>query len=211
MMGLDRFVEGWVAPGLLGLAAWSIRWGVLIGALAAWFLMRPPRRAATRYHLALTALAAGLLLPIVPRWGAGVSLPRSGAPAVAVQRPDAAPPVHPAPAPPRTIPAVETARTVSAPRPIVEIPARPAPAVPPARPGPTAGSLALLAIAGAWLGGLAVGLARLAAGSARVERLRRGAVLVVDNNPNYFIFDDLPHFPRFEDHQATSLITPFSR
>lgn len=61
--------DRWVLPGLTLLADWSIRWGVLLLAVALWLALRPPRRAATRHLLCALALAAGLFLPLVPRWG----------------------------------------------------------------------------------------------------------------------------------------------
>src|SRR4051794_11752561 len=63
-----RFVDGTLDPFLWFLAGWSIRWGVLIVALAMWFRVRPPRRAANRHLLCATALVAGLALPYAPRW-----------------------------------------------------------------------------------------------------------------------------------------------
>lgn len=62
-------VDRMVGPWLWFLADWSLRWGALLGALATWFALRPPRRAATRHELCVSALAAGVLLPFVPGWG----------------------------------------------------------------------------------------------------------------------------------------------
>ena len=59
----------YVVPLLVFLADWSIRWGLVLAALALWFSLRPPRLACTRHTLCLVALAAGILLPVVPRWG----------------------------------------------------------------------------------------------------------------------------------------------
>ena len=64
--------ERWVIPWLTLLAEWSVRWGVVIAMLAAWLALRPPKRTATRHLLCLAALAAGVLLPVAPRWGNAV-------------------------------------------------------------------------------------------------------------------------------------------
>ena len=52
-------VDHFVVPWLSLLTDWSIRWGAVLAVLATWFLIRPPRRAVTRYVLCLAALAAG--------------------------------------------------------------------------------------------------------------------------------------------------------
>ena len=66
---MTPITDDWVVPGLVLLADWSVRWGVVLVVLAAWFAVRPPQRAATRYALCSAALVAGLLIPVVPRWG----------------------------------------------------------------------------------------------------------------------------------------------
>src|SRR5207237_10109294 len=62
---IDRLLE----PVLWFLAEWSLRWALLIVLLAAWLIIVRPRRSATRYLLCLLVLLAGLVLPILPRWG----------------------------------------------------------------------------------------------------------------------------------------------
>ena len=62
----DRLIVPWLAF----LAEWSARWGLVLAALALWLALRPPRRAATRHLLCAVALAAGVLLPVTPRWRA---------------------------------------------------------------------------------------------------------------------------------------------
>jgi len=69
-----EITDRWVIPLLVLLADWSVRWGLVLAALALWLALRPPRLAGTRHTLCLVALAAGVLLPAVPRWG---SLPIS--------------------------------------------------------------------------------------------------------------------------------------
>ncbi len=66
---MRAFVETAVAPFLELLADWSWRWAVLIGLLALVLWVGRPRRAAVRQLLCLAILAAGLLLPLMPRWG----------------------------------------------------------------------------------------------------------------------------------------------
>ena len=127
--------------------------------LAAWLTLRPPRRAATRHLLCLAALAAGVLLPVAPRWGnAVVPWPRGGASgrrggAIGVGRDG-----------PSREPAAEAASSPAADRADLtaigptKSPPRPGPAPVSARPDPVrptttslaAGVLAALAAAVAW-------------------------------------------------------------
>lgn len=51
-------IDGWGVPWLAILVDGSIRWGIVLSALAVWFALRPPRRAATRHLLCVSALAA---------------------------------------------------------------------------------------------------------------------------------------------------------
>ncbi len=71
---MTGFTDAWVIPWLAFLAEWSIRWGVLLALIAAWFALHPPRRAATRHVLCLAAIVSGLLIPFAPRWG-GLPVP----------------------------------------------------------------------------------------------------------------------------------------
>ena len=69
---MNALVERWATPLLTFLAEWSLRWGIVIGVLAVWLAVRPPRSAAMRHLLCLVGLAAGCLLPVGPRWGHAV-------------------------------------------------------------------------------------------------------------------------------------------
>ena len=60
---IDRWISSWLAVLVDG----SIRWGIVLSMLAVWFALRPPRRAATRHLLCVSALAAGAVLPFTPR------------------------------------------------------------------------------------------------------------------------------------------------
>ena len=71
---MTLFVDRIVVPWLWFLAEWSLRWGVVIAAIAAWLALRPPRRAATRHLLCVVAGIAGLLLSVSPRWETGLVL-----------------------------------------------------------------------------------------------------------------------------------------
>jgi beta-lactamase regulating signal transducer with metallopeptidase domain/protocatechuate 3,4-dioxygenase beta subunit len=68
-MSLLELSDRWVVPGIAFLADWSVRWGVLLAMLFCWLAFLPPRRPAARYLLGVVFLAAGVLLPAVPRWG----------------------------------------------------------------------------------------------------------------------------------------------
>jgi protocatechuate 3,4-dioxygenase beta subunit len=179
-----RLAEGWGFPWLVLMAEWSVRWGLVIAALAAWLALRPPRRTATRHLLCLAVLAAGVLLPIAPRWGdavipwnardvrmeagpppssiAAASGPESRAARV-VPRPTAARP--PASARPgETGPRLEPGRATAPLYPI------------PPNSGPLgAWRIAVLMLAGAWAVVVLVLWLRLAGGWLMLARLRRGA------------------------------------
>ena len=60
MMG---FTDAWVIPWLGFLVEWSIRWGIVLLFLAAWFALRSPRGASIRHVLCWAAIVAGLLIP----------------------------------------------------------------------------------------------------------------------------------------------------
>ncbi len=72
---MSDFVDLRLEPILWLLADWSLRWGVLIAALAVWFAVRPPRQAALRLAVCQLVLVAGLALPLVPHWWGHELLP----------------------------------------------------------------------------------------------------------------------------------------
>ena len=83
--------EAWVWT----LGEWSVRWGVLIGMVAVWFIVRPPRRCETRHAICLALLFIGAALPLLPQWGPGFwvqsgtdTLPRT----IAISAVESAPP-----------------------------------------------------------------------------------------------------------------------
>ncbi len=169
-----RLVDGSLGPFLWFLAGWSIRWAILIVALAIWFRVRPPRRAATRHLACLIALAAGLLLPVAPTWTAPRLWPistRQSASANALDPPT--PPqrisstVDPEPFAPSTIPIpVEASRSI-----VAERPNQPTLSPIPVEPF-GAWRLGILALAVAWLAGAVASLVHLAIGRALLARLR---------------------------------------
>lgn len=149
---------------LLGpLADVSIRWGLLILALAAWLAIRPPRRAATRHMLCVAALLAGPALMLIPRWDAYVYGVRpSPAPAFAqIPVPDFR---QERPLAPAQVEAIEAR---------VAVEARPTPPRP-AAPVDWAGVAAKVAVA-AWVAGTLLMLARLGLGVRAMRRWARRA------------------------------------
>jgi protocatechuate 3,4-dioxygenase beta subunit len=176
--------ERWVIPWLALMAEWSVRWGVVIALLAAWLALRPPRSAATRHLLCLAAVAAGVLLPIAPRWGDAV-VPW---PARAT-RVDVGSPASPGAATVnQRAPAVGPTLLSAAPRPRAidpfrEAAAGPEPAGTTAHPDPLrsdsrplgAWRLAALMAAVAWAAMVLALLVRLAGGCLTLAWLRRGA------------------------------------
>ncbi len=170
---MTHFSDVWVAPWLALLADWSIRWGLVLAVLAVWFALRPPRSAATRYLLCSSALAAGLLMPIGPRWGnltVAWAMPKASMVAAQAVAPASSRTLHEA----ANLP-VDRSPVLGAPTP------RTPAAAPAAVPHPTSTSLgpwriASLAVAVAWASGVLVLLIRLAGGWLVLARLRRAAV-----------------------------------
>ncbi len=66
---MTNVVDHLALPWLTFLAAWSLRWGILIALLAIGLTARPSRKVSIRHGLCLATLAAGILLPLAPRWG----------------------------------------------------------------------------------------------------------------------------------------------
>jgi hypothetical protein len=179
--------DRWIVPGLVFLADWSVRWGVVLAVLAAWLVLRPPRQAATRYLLCLATLVAGLLLPVGPRWGdavvpwparellAGGGTPAAPANAVAGLESSA---LGPARAFAVGEPGFQDRGWEAVPRPE---PARGAAASRPPRPATAplgAWRLAALVVTGAWAVVVLTLLLRLAGGWLMLAQLRLGAVEV---------------------------------
>lgn len=182
---MTHLADRWVVPLLAFLAEWSIRWGIVLGLLALWFSLRPSRRAATRHILCLAALAAGVLLPISPRWG-GAILPW---PSRAERADDGPPAVAPDPVGLEgaggdlaAIPTIFDPISPPRPREAADRPPLPVQAAPVDRAGTLAipsldaRRLAALVAAGAWAAIALVLLARVIVGGLALARLRREAV-----------------------------------
>jgi hypothetical protein len=174
---MTLFVDRVIVPLLWFLAEWSLRWGVVIAAMAAWLLLRPPRRAATRHLLCAVALIAGLLLSVSPRWQAGVVLWHRRSQSSAAQRPWALPTAQdarrgatqrfPATRPSGPIGEAEPRAHVSPP--IVE-----GTAVVSSGPAFGVWRAFALAISSVWAVATSALLVRLLAGQVQLRRLRRG-------------------------------------
>jgi beta-lactamase regulating signal transducer with metallopeptidase domain/protocatechuate 3,4-dioxygenase beta subunit len=68
-----------LTPLLMLMADWSLRWAVILVALALMLRVHPPRRAATRLLLCRLALVGGLVLPLLPHcWGPMISSAQTG-------------------------------------------------------------------------------------------------------------------------------------
>ncbi len=177
-------VDRVAGPWLWFLADWSLRWGVLLGLVAAWFALRPPRRAETRHAICLAALVAGVILPAVPRWGvARVPWP-SGGGAIPARAPAPDPTANPALAPGSTSTARETPEGIGPARPAVRGIGATRPAVappgPPRRPGIV--DVLALAVAATWASAVLAMACRWAGGRLVLAGLRRRAS-VVDAGP----------------------------
>jgi BlaR1 peptidase M56 len=166
--------DRWVVPWITSLADWSLRWGVLLAALALWLTVRPPRRAAIRHLLCTIALTTGVLMPLMPRWwNAGV--PWTSQKEVATVS-EPSPPQHSTGLSSGSI-ALEPARVWHADRGGAVISERALPAVPLRRAlGPW--RLAVLIFAAAWATIVLALSARLIGGRVVLSRLRRSALEV---------------------------------
>ncbi len=177
---MNAWADAVVLPGLVWLAAWSIRWGLLIAALAILFRVRPPKRAVTRHCLATAVLVTGLILPLIPRWETHWVVARpTRAQAVASQtialETRTPPPSH-------TIENTPSlARMASSPRIITPVaPGEPRvptipdakPITPPRRETGTNWGLCWVCLASIWMVGLIWRLSRLLVGWLALGRLR---------------------------------------
>ncbi len=181
--------EQWILPGLALLVEWSVRWGLIIAALAAWLALRPPRGTATRHAICLAVLLAGVLLPVAPRWGdAVVPWP----PPAHRGDLDPAAPITPTAAPrlaaldpastPRSRVSVETTPQAPDSPPKSALAVAPRPPVRAAARSPGDWRLAAMAAGLAWASIVLVLLVRMAGGWMTLARLRRDAVAADDES-----------------------------
>ncbi len=178
---MTRLTDDWVVPWLAFLADWSVRWGIVLLFLAAWFALRSPRRASVRHVLCWAALVAGLLIPVAPRW-VGVPVPWRTIDAPAESE--------------RSIRSVSLPRSQQAQsdQPAFasrefDLPKTPSPAAPaPAKSITLSGfQLAAVATASVWAFGVLVLLIRLAGGWLMLVRLSRCAVEIDGDSDAVFI------------------------
>jgi beta-lactamase regulating signal transducer with metallopeptidase domain len=183
-----ELIDATLTPLLLLVVDWSLRWAVVLAALAVVLKVRPPRRPATRLLLCHLALIGGLLLPMLPHcWGPVSSYAqRAETTSIAPEEgTEQLPPVV------RTGPSIQKRRLIEAP------PASSGAEQPPAeqateeataeQPVPL-GSRRwfVLAAAAAWMGGTALMMARLLAAGLCLGRLRRRASLADEPAQEFF-------------------------
>jgi BlaR1 peptidase M56 len=181
---MSDFIDLRLEPSLWLLGDWSLRWAVLIAALAIWFALGPPRQASLRLAACRLVLLAGLALPLVPRWWGHQLLPARWVVAaeelptesLMTESPD--PAIRPSKIPPKA------ASIRVRPQPIAvaergrsEVPATESTLI---APTPAAEPLGLLRVilltaAALWFVGACFQLIRLIAGAIYLSRLRRGA------------------------------------
>ncbi|HEV7999620.1 MAG TPA: M56 family metallopeptidase [Planctomycetaceae bacterium] len=182
---MSDFIDMRLEPGLWLLGEWSLRWAVLIAALAAWFAVRPPRQAALRLAACQLVLVAGLALPLIPHWWGGALLP---APRMTTTDEVATEPSiaeFPEPTVPRPISKRSKATAVSSSQPIagadsshLEVPTIEPSSSAPSRTAEPLGvrRIALLLVASLWSLGMCVQLIRLLAATLGLSHLQRSAV-----------------------------------
>jgi hypothetical protein len=192
---MSSFIDTWLEPVLWLVGDWSLRWGLLIAVLAAWFAWRPPRQAAVRLAACQLLLVAGLALPLVPHWwGHDLKLPRRTTdveePVIAHAATGAIDPVA------QTSLAEQSTKTLD---PLassaaglqndisVTPPHQTSDIAPSASPALGLRRIVLLLLFGFWCVGAGVGLMRLLAGSICLSRIRKTAV--PPSLPSQEIFD----------------------
>ncbi|HEY7314861.1 MAG TPA: M56 family metallopeptidase [Gemmataceae bacterium] len=183
-----ELIDTRLTPLLLLLADWSLRWGVVLVVLAAMLKLWPPRRPATRLLLCRLVLLGGLLLPLLPRcWGPSLShAEREETVATAGHTEmEHLPPATPTIRPRREGPLVEA----PPPSPEVEQPsAEPIPEEAAAEPPAPVGRPRWIvpALAGIWMGGVVLMMARLLAAWVCLTRFRRGTAPVDEPAQAFF-------------------------
>jgi HEAT repeat protein len=179
---MNDFIDGVLEPFLWLLGDWSLRWGVVILLFAGWLVFLRPRRAGGRYVVGLVALTAGLLIPVLPRWGAGFG-------SLAIQRPgpvivaDRLAPEEPSPNEKLTVDVLPLPDPEPAERSSVEQPAEVVgptmgPSIQPRGEPLGAKRLVFLSLSIVWLAGMLVLILRRLGGWLLLERMRRTALAV---------------------------------
>jgi beta-lactamase regulating signal transducer with metallopeptidase domain/HEAT repeat protein len=173
---MNAFVDDVLQPALVFLGEWSLRWAVPVAVLAVVLGLLRPRRPATRHLLCLAVLLAGLLLPAVPCWGPGwpVLGERHGvSPPVTGELRDVSPPQG------TTTGGLTPRRSPETPRSLPQAADVPHFAEKPENKEPLGSlgtrRLGVLGLAGAWVAGVLVLVARWGAGWAYLRRLGRTA------------------------------------
>jgi hypothetical protein len=182
---MSDFIDLRLEPGLWLLGEWSLRWAILIAALALWFAIRTPRQAALRLAACQLVLVAGLALPLIPHWWGSSLLPAPRMTTTEEMATESSIAEFPEPTFPRPIAKPTKATAISPSRPIVgadsnilDVPAMQPSSSAPERTAEPLGArrIALLFAASLWSVGTCVQLIRLIAATLWLSHLRRGAV-----------------------------------
>ncbi len=180
---MSQFIDLRLEPGLWLLGEWSLRWAVLIAALAAWFAIRPPRQAALRLAACQLVLVAGLVMPLIPYWWGGALLPAQQLTTTDEEGTEPAVREFPKPISLRPIAKRTKTAVASLSEPIVDLDSSHSlgPTIDLASSTPTAEPLGtrrivLLLVALLWLVGTCVQLIRLIAASLWLSHLRGSAL-----------------------------------
>jgi HEAT repeat protein/beta-lactamase regulating signal transducer with metallopeptidase domain len=182
---MSDVIDAVLAPALLRLGDWSIRWAVLIAGLGVWLAVCRPRNAAVRMAVFRLVLVGGLLLPLIPHyWGPSLRSPQPLAPSVDPPTPEEPSPTPPAPLPDAPLHSIvdskpdDLALTRLSPQSPVPLSAPQMETPRSAEPSPSPmerGHVVVLSIAGLWSLGVLAFSIRLAVGWLWLAWLRRQA------------------------------------
>ncbi len=176
---MNTFIDTALTPFVGFLLEWSLRWLVVAALPILWLWLRPPRDPRLRYQICLATLAAGLLLPVIPRWGGLVPIQPTPA-TEQVAAPEVDRPVEVAVAPFVPLPQMRPEPVAAIPDEIVVPPeaivVQDAPVSEPIDWRPILIRWVTFVTASVWLVGVLIFLVRWIAGSLFLRRLRDTAI-----------------------------------
>ena len=163
------WIDSALVPLVLGMVEWSFRWCMLAFPLIVLFSFRPPKSAQIRHLLLFVCLAIGIVSPILPRFGSGLTIHSLSLRSVPSET-DALSVVD-SPAESLSLPHATESAPVSEPA-----------AMHGKNSSPAIGMTRwiVVCVSVLWMVGVVAGLARILAGLGMIHRIRRSAIPLTD-------------------------------